>query len=204
MELVNSFGTVINEGNYHDPILITKIEDKDGNVIFESKTEQHRVIPYEVSWLMTEMLKGGMTEPGGTSQALWSWDLFHYNTDFGGKTGTSSNHSDAWFVGVSPKLIGGAWVGGEHRSVHFRTGELGQGSRTALPIFGMFMEKVLKDESLKQYRAKFPTKQKEPITRSYGCHTVLPPDSIPSDTTIIEGADFPEEIPIGTEPTSTE
>ena len=204
LELVNSFGTVINEGNYHDPILITKIEDKDGNVIFESKTEQHRVIPYEVSWLMTEMLKGGMTEPGGTSQALWSWDLFHYNTDFGGKTGTSSNHSDAWFVGVSPKLIGGAWVGGEHRSVHFRTGELGQGSRTALPIFGMFMEKVLKDESLKQYRAKFPTKPKEPITRSYGCHTVLPPDSIPSDTTIIEGADFPEEIPIGTEPTSTE
>ncbi|MEI6753884.1 MAG: transglycosylase domain-containing protein [Paludibacter sp.] len=204
LELVNSFGTVINEGNYHDPVLITRIEDKDGNVIFEPKTEQHRVIPYEVSWLMTEMLKAGMTEPGGTTQALWSWDLFHYNTDFGGKTGTSSNHSDAWFVGVSPKLIGGAWVGGEHRSVHFRTGELGQGSRTALPIFGMFMEKVLKDESLKQYRAKFPTKPKEPITRSYGCHTVLPPDSISSDTSVVEGADIPVEVPVTTEPTTTE
>ena len=204
LELVNSFGTVINEGNYHDPIMITRIEDKDGNVIYEPKIEQRRVIPYEVSWLMTEMLKGGMTEPGGTSQALWSWDLFRYNTDFGGKTGTSSNHSDAWFVGVSPKLIGGAWVGGEHRSVHFRTGELGQGSRTALPIFGMFMEKVLKDESLKQYRARFPTKPKEPISRSYGCHTVLPPDSIPADTSVVEGADIPEEIPVSAEPTTTE
>ena len=204
LELVNSFGTVINEGKYHDPILITRIEDRDGNVIYQPKTEQRRVIPYETAWLMTEMLKGGMTEPGGTSQALWSWDLFRYNTDFGGKTGTSSNHSDAWFVGVSPKLIGGAWVGGEHRSVHFRTGELGQGSRTALPIFGMFMEKVLKDESLKQYRAKFPTKPKEPITRSYGCHTVLPPDSIPSDTSVVEGADVPEEVPVTTEPIKTE
>jgi len=204
LELVNSFGTVINEGNYHDPILITRIEDRDGNVIYQPKTEQRRVIPYETAWLMTEMLKGGMTEPGGTSQALWSWDLFRYNTDFGGKTGTSSNHSDAWFVGVSPKLIGGAWVGGEHRCVHFRTGELGQGSRTALPIFGMFMEKVLKDESLKQYRGKFPTKPKEPITRSYGCHTVLPPDSIPSDTSVVEGADTPEEVPLTTEPTTTE
>ena len=186
LELVNSFGTVINEGNYHDPVLITRIEDRDGNVIFEPKVSNRQAIPYEDAWLMTELLKGGMTEPGGTSQALWSWDIFRYNTDFGGKTGTSSNHSDAWFVGVSPKLIGGAWVGGEHRSVHFRTGELGQGSRTALPIFGLFMEKVLKDESLKQYRAKFPVKPKVPINRNYGCHTVLRPDSTVSDSTLIK------------------
>ncbi len=204
LELVNSFGTVINEGNYHDPILITRIEDKDGNLIYQPQTQRHRAIPYEDAWLMTEMLKGGMTEPGGTSQALWSWDLFRYNTDFGGKTGTSSNHSDAWFIGVSPKLIGGAWVGGEHRSVHFRTGELGQGSRTALPIFGMFMEKVLKDESLKQYRGKFPTKPKEPITRNYGCHTVLPPDSVAADTSVMEGTDVPEDVPLSTEPTTPE
>ena len=203
LELVNSFGTVINEGVYHDPVLITRIEDQDGKVIYQPKLEQKRVIPYETAWLMTELLKGGMTEPGGTSQALWSWDIFKYNTDFGGKTGTSSNHSDAWFVGVSPKLIGGAWVGGDHRSVHFRTGELGQGSRTALPIFGMFMEKVLKDESLKQYRGKFPTKPKEKITKNYGCHTVLRPDSLRNDSATIEGADIPaEDIPVTTdEPT---
>jgi len=196
LELVNSYGTIINEGVYKNPVLVTKIVDKDGNVVYEPKTEQHRVIPYETAWLMTELLKGGMTEPGGTSQALWSWDIFRYNTDFGGKTGTSSNHSDAWFVGVSPKLIGGAWVGGEHRSVHFRTGELGQGSRTALPIFGSFMEKVLKDESLKQYRGKFPVKPKEKISKNYSCHTYLRPDSISTDSTIMdEGIDDIEQVP---------
>jgi len=202
LELVNSYGTIVNEGNYHEPIMVTRIEDKDGNMIYEKKTIQKRVIPYEDAWLMTEMLKGGMTEPGGTSRALWSWDLFHYNTDFGGKTGTSSNHSDAWFVGVSPKLIGGAWVGGEQRCVHFRNGELGQGSRTALPIFGMFMEKVLKDETLKQYRGKFPTKPKEEISRNYSCVTHLRVDSTAVDSTSLNEEETPEGIPAPDESTN--
>lgn len=196
LELVNSFGTVINEGMYHDPILVSRIEDKNGKVIFQAKTEQKRVIPYEISWLMTEMLKGGMTEPGGTTQALWEWDLFNYNTDFGGKTGTSSNHSDAWFVGVTKNLIGGAWVGGEHRSVHFRTGQLGEGSRTALPIFALFMEKVLKDENFKQYRGKFPTKPKEDITRPYNCHTYIPRDSTSTDSVSVEGENEIDDLPL--------
>ena len=191
LELVNSFGTVVDEGIYKEPILVTRIEDKDGKVVYQPNMEQKRVIPYEAAWLMTELLKGGMTEPGGTTQALWSWDLFRFNTDFGGKTGTSSNHSDAWFVGVSPKLIGGAWVGGEHRSVHFRTGQLGQGSRTALPIFGSFMEKVLKDESLKQYRGKFPKKPKEPISRNYSCHTpYVPKDTTVNDSSVVVDEEF--------------
>lgn len=204
LELVNSFGTVVNEGVYHDPIMITRIEDKDGNVIYKPKNEQKRVIPYEVAWLMTEMLKGGMTEPGGTSRALWSWDLFRYDTDFGGKTGTSSNHSDAWFVGVSAKLIGGAWVGGEQRCIHFRTGELGQGSRTALPIFGMFMEKVLKDKSLIQYRGKFPTKPKEEISRNYQCVTHLRVDSTAMDSSSLNDVDMQEDVPVSDEPAPNE
>ncbi len=183
LELVNSYSTIVNEGMYHEPILITKIVDKDGKVVYEPKTEQKRVIPYEAAWLVTELLKGGMTEPGATTQALWAWDLFRSGTDFGGKTGTSSNHSDAWFMGVSPKLIGGAWVGGEHRSVHFRTGQLGEGSKTALPIFGSFMEKVLADSKLSQYRGKFPNKPKETISRSYGCHTILKRDTTATDST---------------------
>ena len=205
LELVNSFGTVINEGVYHEPILVTRIEDKEGNVIYQPNKVQKRVIPYEAAWLMTALLKGGMTEPGGTTQALWSWDLFKH-TDFGGKTGTSSNHSDAWFVGVSPKLVGGAWVGGEHRSVHFRTGQLGQGSRTALPIFGSFMEKVWKDESLKQYRGKFPTKPKEPISRNYSCHTpYIPKDSTALDSTAISTEELTtDEIPVDEVETTNE
>jgi penicillin-binding protein 1A len=200
LELVNSFGTVINDGVYHNPVMITRIEDKDGNVIYQPKIDQRRVIPYEDAWLMTEMLKGGMTEPGGTSRALWSWDLFHYNTDFGGKTGTSSNHSDAWFVGVTHNLIGGAWVGGEQRCVHFRTGDLGQGSRTALPIFGMFMEKVLKDESLKKYRGKFPTKPTEEISRNYSCVTHLRSDSTANDSTALDDFDNLDDVPVPNKP----
>ncbi|OIP01400.1 MAG: transglycosylase [Bacteroidetes bacterium CG2_30_33_31] len=194
LELVNSYSTVINEGMYHDPIIVSKIEDKNGNVIYVANTEQKRVIPYESAWLMTEMLKGGMTEPGGITQALWEWDLFKFDTDFGGKTGTSSNHSDAWFVGVTKNLIGGAWVGGEQRCVHFRTGVYGEGSRTALPVYALFMEKVLKDESLKQYRGRFPTKPKETITKSYTCHTYVRRDSSANDSLVIP--DMPEGVPL--------
>ena len=120
---------------------------------------------------MTEMLKAGLTEPLGTSQALWGYDLFKYDTEFGGKTGTSSNHSDAWFVGITPALVGGSWVGGEYRSIHFRTGALGQGSRTALPVFAYFMEKVLADKSLSRYRGKF-SGPKVPVNKSYKCQTI--------------------------------
>lgn len=188
LELVNAYTTVINEGKTHDPVLITRIEDSNGHVIYEDKTMQKQVLPYETAFLMTEMLKAGLTEPLGTSQALWGYDLFRYNTEFGGKTGTSSNHSDAWFVGVTPKLVGGAWVGGEHRSIHFRTGELGQGSRTALPIFAYFMEQVLKDKGLKQYQARFP-QAKEKINKEYGCRTIYHPrdtDSIAIDSIALE------------------
>lgn len=194
LELVNAYCTVINEGKTHDPILITRIEDENGNILYEDNTKQEQAIPYETAFLMTEMLKAGLTEPLGTSQALWGYDLFRYNTEFGGKTGTSSNHSDAWFVGVTPKLVGGSWVGGEHRSVHFRTGALGQGSRTALPIFAYFMEQVLKDKNLKQYQARFP-QAKEKVSKEYGCRTFYQrrdTDSIATDSiaeSIIEGED---------------
>jgi penicillin-binding protein 1A len=180
---------------HHEPIIVTRIEDRNGKVIYEADRTQKRVLPYETAWLMTEMLKGGMTEPGGTTQALWEWSLFNYNTDFGGKTGTSSNYSDAWFVGVTKNLIGGAWVGGEHRSVHFRTGQLGEGSKTALPIFGLFMEKVLKDEDFKHYRGKFLSKPKEPISSTYNCHTYIPRDTTKKDSSTLE-IELPDEIPL--------
>jgi penicillin-binding protein 1A len=200
LELVNSFGTIVNEGTHCDPVLVTRIEDHEGNVVYEGNPNAKRVIPYETAFLMTEMLKGGMTEPGGTSQALWEWDLFRYDTDFGGKTGTSSNHSDAWYVGVTKNLIGGAWVGGEHRSVHFRSGDYGQGSRLALPIFGRFMEKVMRDEKFEHYRGRFPSKPKEEISRKYNCHTYVPKDTTSTDSISgpveeIEIPEVTEEIP---------
>lgn len=194
LELVNAYSTVINEGMTHDPVLVTKIEDREGRVIFEYKDEQTRAIPYQSAFLMTQLLRGGLTEPLSTWD-LWGYDIHKYGTEFGGKTGTSSNHSDAWFVGVSPNLVGGAWVGGEHRCIHFRTGALGEGSKTALPIFGYFMEKVMKDASLSKYRGKFP-KPTEEITVPYECHTVYTPVV---DSTLIDSLGTVEEGMIETE-----
>lgn len=190
LELVNAYTTAINDGIEHDPVLVTRIEDQQGNILYEyTPPKPVQAIPYETAFLLTEMLKGGMTEPGGTSKALWGYDLFRYDTQFGGKTGTSSNHSDAWFVGVTPKLVGGAWVGGEHRSIHFRTGELGQGSRTALPIFAYFMEGVLKDKAFTKYRGQFPTKPKEKISKPYGCNGDYRPAPRDTDSIYINLAD---------------
>ena len=95
---------------------------------------------------------------------LWTYVGKYPDTEFGGKTGTSNNHSDAWFVGVSPKLVCGAWVGGEYRCIHFRTGQLGQGSRTALPICGYFYEAVLGDPAFKHYHGKFDAPKESGLT----------------------------------------
>ena len=174
LELTNAYCTVIDEGYRQEPVFVTKIVDRRGYVIYEHKPKKERAIPYETAFLMTQMLLGGLTEPFGTTQALWEHDIFRYGTEFGGKTGTSSNYSDAWFMGVTPHLVGGSWVGGEYRSIHFRTGKLGEGSKTALPIFGYFMEKILTDDEFAMYRAKFPNRPKEKINANYYCHTPWP------------------------------
>lgn len=155
-DLVNAYCTVVNDGKYSMPLLVEKIVDRNGHVIYKAKAEEKQVISYRSAFYMQQMLRGGTTLPGGTSQALWQYvNNVRRKTEFGGKTGTSNNHSDAWFVGVTPKLVAGGWVGGEYRSIHFRTGQLGQGSRTALPIFGKFMAKVLEDKRFSRYCVPF-------------------------------------------------
>lgn len=172
LELVNSYATVANEGKMHEPVLVIRILDRHGNEIYVAPSEQKQAIPYRSAFLMQQLLKGGMLEPGGTSQSLWRYvGKYGKDTDFGGKTGTSNNHSDAWFVGVSPKLVAGAWVGGEYRSIHFRTGALGQGSRTALPICGYFFEAVLGDPAFQKYHGKFPNPTDEVQSADYNCNS---------------------------------
>lgn len=180
LELVNSYGTVINDGKAHDPILVDKIVDRYGNVIYEAEVQDVQAIPYRSAYLMQQLLRGGMTERGGTTAALWSYiHPVASLTEFGGKTGTSNNHSDAWFVGVTPKLVVGAWVGGEYRSIHFRTGALGQGSRTALPICGYFLNDVLQDDRFAQYRVKFAPPKEELDPSSWNCSSYY---YVPADT----------------------
>jgi penicillin-binding protein 1A len=119
------------------------------------------------------MLKGTIEEPGGTMQNLWSFDLWKGN-ELAGKTGTSSNHSDGWFVGISKDLLAGAWVGGEDRSIHFRTSAMGEGSKTALPIFGIFMEKVYAHPELGYHYGYFPKPPKGVIKKPWNCRTIVP------------------------------
>lgn len=169
LELVNAYSTVVNDGKAHDPVLVTRILDRDGNEIYVAPSEQRQAIPYKSAFLMQQLLLGGLREPGGTSMSLWRYVRAYNDTEFGGKTGTSNNHSDAWFVGVSPKIVVGAWVGGEYRSIHFRTGALGQGSRTALPICGNFLESLLGAPAFKRYHGKFAKPTDEIEYEMYNC-----------------------------------
>jgi penicillin-binding protein 1A len=155
LELVNAYCTVSDDGKHHDPVLVTRVVDSKGKVVYVAPSTEEQVIPYKSAFLMQQMLMGGMREPGGTSMSLWGYVGKFSDTDFGGKTGTSNNHSDAWFMGVSPKLVCGAWVGGEYRCIHFRTGALGQGSRTALPICGYFLQSVMGDSRYNKYHGHF-------------------------------------------------
>jgi penicillin-binding protein 1A len=153
-EMVAAYCTFVNQGTYTEPIIITRIEDKHGNILLEKNTKTRDAISKEVAYQMLHMLKGSLQEPGGTSNALNSYS-FTKGNDVGGKTGTTSNFSDAWYMGVTNELVAGIWVGGDDRSIHFRTLALGQGSRQAMPGFAKFMEKAYADPELGLKKSTF-------------------------------------------------
>ncbi|MFB9865138.1 penicillin-binding protein 1A [Rufibacter immobilis] len=184
-EMVNAYSTFVNNGFLNKPILVMRIEDRNGNIIEQFNPQQKRVITEETAFLMVHMLKGTMEEPGGTSQALWEYDLWKKGNQIGGKTGTTSNHSDGWYMGVTKDLVTGVWVGGEDRSIHFRTSATGEGSKTALPIFGRFMEKVYRDPDLGIKLGTFP-KPTVKIKKPYNCVTVVPRRPKVTDSTAVD------------------
>lgn len=191
-EMVKAYSTFLNNGKRTEPILVYKIADNDGKVIEEFKTKEKRVLSEEIAWLMLYMFRGGMDEPGGTSQGLWEWDLWKKGNQIGGKTGTSSDYVDGWYMGISKDLVTGIWVGCDERSVHFRTSGSGEGSHTALPIYGRFMEKVYHDPSTGITYGPFPKPAVE-ITRKYNCPTVIPVDTFSVDTTTVDSLMIFEE-----------
>jgi len=171
-EMVRAYSTFLNKG--------VKITDQDGSVIQEFELKSEPVLNPETAWLMLYMFRGGMEEPGGTSQALWEYPGLWKkdNNQIGGKTGTSSHYVDGWYMGITKDLVTGVWVGADDRSVHFNDSETGEGSHTALPIFGRFMEKVYADPNLPYKPGPFP-KPWVKITKTYDC----PSPHISSDTT---------------------
>lgn len=196
LEMVNAYCVVADNGKHHDPVLVTRIVDHEGNEVYVGPKTDEQVIPYKSAFFMQKLLMSGTHDAGGTSVSFSSADYagsFFRDTDFGGKTGTSNNHSDAWFIAVSPKLVVGAWVGGEYRSIHFRTGALGQGSKTALPICGYFIKSVFSDPAFQGYHGKFDKPKDEDITSDmYGCESYYKP--VVRDTVKEDSLTHEEEI----------
>lgn len=187
-EMVRAYGTFMNQGKKTEPILVSRIEDKDGRVLATFKTEAEQVISPQDAWLMTYMLRGTIEESGGTSQALWEWDLFEKENEIGGKTGTSSDYVDGWYMGVTKDLVTGVWVGCDEQSIHFNSSGTGEGSKTALPIYALFMEELYKHPELGVTLGKFPEPTVE-ISKKYNCPGPrIRVESSPStsDSTVVE------------------
>jgi penicillin-binding protein 1A len=139
-EMVGAYATFVNSGIYTEPIYITRIEDKNGNVveIFNPKTRE--ALNEQTAYKMIYMLRGGAEEEGGSSLGL-SKEVRHGN-EVGGKTGTTNDASDGWYMGITHDLVAGAWTGGDERAIHFPSWVFGQGGRTARPIWDLFMQKL--------------------------------------------------------------
>ncbi len=144
-EMVGANSTFANQGVWVEPTFITRIEDKNGNVIEEFMPRRVEAISKETAYLTLNLMKGVVDH--GTGLRL----RFRHGltAPIAGKTGTTQNNSDGWFMGITPDLVSGVWVGCEDRSAHFRSTDLGQGASMALPIWGIYMKKVYDDKSLK-------------------------------------------------------
>jgi penicillin-binding protein 1A len=141
-ELTGAYSVFANKGIRTKPIYLTKITDKNGNIIQEFNTEKQEALNEQTAYLMVHLLQNVVR----TNTRIGSeYNLYN---DIGGKTGTTQNHSDGWFIGFTPELVAGTWVGWNDRIFHFRNIRLGQGAHMALPIWALFMQKVLNDETL--------------------------------------------------------
>ena len=165
-EMVGAFGTFVNQGEHTTPFYIDRIEDKNGNVIHQFTPKKRPAMSEEHAYLMTYMLRGGFEEESGTSQGV-PWSLREGN-ELGGKTGTTQNASDGWYIGISKDLVTGVWTGGDDRAIHFRSWYDGQGGRTARPIWVKYMEKVYADKDLGYTKGPFPRPER-PLSIEINC-----------------------------------
>jgi penicillin-binding protein 1A len=159
--MVGAYSTFANKGVYVKPIMITRIEDKNGTILFEVVPETRDVLSEETAYVTLSLLKG-VTEGGsgqrlrhsGADETNYAYKSvvtgypYEFTNPIAGKTGTTQNHSDGWFMGMVPNLVTGVWVGGEDRAVHFDNIAFGQGASMALPIWAMYMKAAYENEGL--------------------------------------------------------
>jgi penicillin-binding protein 1A len=151
-EMITAYGVLANMGIRRDPVYLLRIEDRDGKILktFDVQNPNgDRVLPDSLAQCTVEMMRGVINN--GTGARLRS--TYGLRNDIAGKTGTTQNQTDGWFIGFTPNMVAGAWVGGDDPAVRFRSLALGQGANTSLPMWGVFMQKVYADASLKNYRA---------------------------------------------------
>ncbi|MEN1784668.1 MAG: transglycosylase domain-containing protein, partial [Bacteroidota bacterium] len=167
-EMVGAYGTFANQGVYVKPVLITRIEDKNGTVLFEDVPETKDVLSKDVAYTMINLMQG-VTEYGSGARLRHSWNKnnrlykeimtgypYELTNAIAGKTGTTQNQSDGWFMGMVPNLVTGVWVGGDNRAVHFKSLAYGQGASMALPIWGLYMKANYANTKLGISKNNFP------------------------------------------------
>ncbi|TRW22136.1 PBP1A family penicillin-binding protein [Flavobacterium zepuense] len=198
-EMVAAYSTFANQGMYVKPIIITKIEDKNGVVLFHSAPETHEVISKDIAYAVVKLLEG-VTETGSGARLKWGGGGgTGYNRMTGypykivnpiaGKTGTTQNQSDGWFVGMVPNLCTGIWVGNEDRSAHFKGLIYGQGATMALPIWGIYMRKIYDDDSMVFKVSEKPFERPANLSIKVDCWK--PPVK---DTTAVDSLDIGDEF----------
>jgi len=166
-EMVGSYGTFANQGVYVKPVMVTRIEDKNGTVLYEYVPETKDVLSKDVAYAMVNLMQG-VTESGSGQRLRHSSQKnttvykeiitgypYGLTNPIAGKTGTTQNQSDGWFMGMVPNLVTGVWVGGEDRAAHFKSITYGQGAAMALPIWGLYMKKNYENEELAISKSEF-------------------------------------------------
>ncbi|QZT35883.1 transglycosylase domain-containing protein [Halosquirtibacter xylanolyticus] len=146
-EMVGAFGCFSNKGIFTKPIFVTSIEDKNGNIVADFEPFRDEAISKNTAYLMINLLQGVINRGTG-SRLRWNKEYGQFTAAMAGKTGTTQNHSDGWFMGVTPELVTGIWTGANLRSIHFDNIRMGQGANLALPIYGFYMHKVYDDPTL--------------------------------------------------------
>jgi len=188
-EMVGAYGTFVNKGIYIEPIIITRIEDKNGMPLFEVVPNTTDVISQEAAYVTINLLKGvtkygsgGRLRHAGLEKTNYVYENvvtgypYIFDNPIAGKTGTTQNQSDGWFIGMVPNLVSGVWVGGEDRSVHFEEIAFGQGATMALPIWGLYMKRAYEIPELEISVDDF--EEPEKLTINIDCENLLSPKEI--------------------------
>ena len=182
-EMVGAYGTFANQGVYVKPVVVTRIEDKYGTVLYEYVPETKDVLSKDVSYAMVNLMEG-VTEYGsgarlrhtfGRNQTKYKEIITGYPYEFknpiAGKTGTTQNNSDGWFMGMVPNLVTGVWVGGEERATHFSSGAYGEGAAMALPIWGLYMKANYANEDIGVSKEAF--EKPENLSINVDCNKII-------------------------------